>query len=83
MPAGYIDHEHPGMEGLSVLKKIRALEAQTGIFGTKGVKIVMITASNEKSDIFKAFKEQCDAYLVKPIDKSKLLEAIEKLGLID
>ena len=30
-----------------------------------------------------AFREQCDIYLVKPIDREKLNESLKSLGLID
>lgn len=77
-----LDIKMPEMGGQDVLKEIRKLEAEKGIGGLSGVKIIMITALGDHENIMKAFKEQCEAYLVKPIRKEELIKQIKSLGLL-
>jgi len=72
----------PEMDGQEALKQIRNLEKQAGIQPTDGVKVIMITALDDKKNIMTAFREQCDTYLVKPLDKLKLVATLESLNLI-
>ncbi len=71
----------PTHSGLAVLKQVRELEAAEGIGGLDGVKIVMTTGNGDAPSILKAFKEGCEAYIIKPLDREKLLSKIESLGL--
>ena len=71
----------PGMNGQEVLKEIRSFEEEMGIYGLKGVKVIMTTALDDFKTIMKAFKDQCESYLVKPIEKARLMEEMNKLGL--
>ena len=66
----------PGMNGHEVLKEIRRIEQNQGIFSTDGVKIIMITALDDLGNAFDAFHELCDAYLTKPIDKAGLIDLL-------
>ncbi len=75
-----LDITMPYMNGHEALAAIRAEENALGIGGHDGVKVIMITSTNESAHITEAFREGCEAYLVKPIDKVKLIEEIEKLG---
>ncbi|MCH8194088.1 MAG: response regulator [Planctomycetes bacterium] len=68
------------MNGHEALTAIRAAEKALGIGGHEGVKVIMTTALKESAHVMEAFREGCEAYLVKPIDKRRLLEEIEKLG---
>lgn len=77
-----LDIMMPGIDGHQVLQEIRRLEAQREVFGGAGVKVIMTTAISDPRTIMKAFKEQCEDYLIKPIDKAKLVEKIVKLGLL-
>lgn len=77
-----LDIMMPGMDGQTALKKIRELEEGRGIFSTDGAKIVMTTALGNMANLSKAFGNLCDAYLVKPIDRKKLLEELRRLDLI-
>lgn len=78
-----LDIMMPEMNGQEVLKEIRKIEQEQGVFGLDCVKIVMTTALGDSENIKRAFREQCEAYLVKPIDKKKLLNMLTQLGLID
>lgn len=77
-----LDIMMPKMDGQEALMKIRSLEKDKGIQGLSGVKVIMTTALGDNENIMTAFKEQCEAYLVKPIDKEKLLKEIRYLGLL-
>jgi len=77
-----LDIMMPDMDGQAALKQIREIEENAGIFSTSGVRIIMTTALDDRKNIMTAFKEQCDAYLVKPIDREKLLDTLRSLNLI-
>jgi len=77
-----LDIMMPEMDGQEALKEIRASEEACGVFSTAGAKIVMTTAVKNMKSVSTAFNSLCDAYLVKPIEKTKLLEALRQLGLL-
>ncbi len=77
-----LDIMMPEMDGHTVLRNIRKIEEEEGIFGRDGVKVIMVTALGDSSNILKAFNEQCEAYAVKPIEKRKLFEVLKDLGLL-
>ena len=77
-----LDIMMPEMDGHATLKEIRAFEENKGIMVGDGVKIIMTTALSDMDNKLTAVKEFCDAYLVKPIDRSKVLELIDSFGLI-
>jgi two-component system chemotaxis response regulator CheY len=76
-----IDILMPEMNGQELLKKIREYEESLEIYGMDGVKIIMTTYIGDFGNIKSAFVEQCDAYMVKPIEQSKLVEKLMELGL--
>ncbi|HNW26516.1 MAG TPA: response regulator [Candidatus Gastranaerophilaceae bacterium] len=78
-----LDIMMPEMDGQEVLKKIREFEERKGIFGSDSVKIIMTTALDDSENIKKAFREQCESYLIKPISKSKLISILKDFKLID
>ncbi len=77
-----LDIMMPEMDGQQALQKIRALETQHGLMPGRGAKVLMMTALRDKDNVMKAFREQCDGYLVKPIDKAKLLGELRQLNLV-
>jgi two-component system chemotaxis response regulator CheY len=72
----------PEMSGQEALKKIRDMEKSSGILSSDGVKIIMVTAVEDVKNIFTAFNELCDTYLVKPIDKKRLEDQLRNMKLI-
>lgn len=76
-----LDIMMPEVGGQEVLREIRTAESARGIRLGEGVKIIMTTALKDSRNVMTAFREQCDAYLVKPIDRDKLTEQLENLGL--
>lgn len=77
-----LDIMMPEMNGQEALQVLRADEEKAGILAGNGVKVVMTTALRDGDNIVESFTEACDAYLVKPIDRVKLLEELRKLELI-
>lgn len=73
----------PDRSGKDVLKAIRQEEESYDIPIGRGAKIIMTTAVDDSKTIMDAFKGNCEAYLVKPIAKVKLIEQLRKLELID
>lgn len=76
-----LDIMMPELDGHEVLKQIRAFEREQGLCGQDGVKVIMTTVRKDPKSVMQAFSEQCEAYLVKPIDRQKLYANLEKLGL--
>lgn len=56
----------PGMDGLTLTRRLRSQEA------TRGIPIVALTAFAMKRDEEKAMEAGCDAYIAKPIDTRRL-----------
>jgi len=78
-----LDIMMPEKDGQATLKDIRAIEESKGTLLGDGVKIIMVTALSSMDEKITAFKEACDAYLVKPVDRNKLINLLSTLKLID
>lgn len=76
-----LDIMMPDTDGHQALKEIRAIEAQQGV--ASPTKILMTTALSDGGNVMTAFREQCDGYLVKPIDRAKLIEHLRNFEFID
>jgi CheY-like chemotaxis protein/HPt (histidine-containing phosphotransfer) domain-containing protein len=77
-----LDIQMPDMDGHETLSAIRLLEQQHGVEGLDGAKIVMITSQHHSSHIFSAFREGCEAYVIKTNLGEKLPEEMANLGLL-
>lgn len=77
-----LDIMMPEMDGQEALRKIREEEELRGILSSNGVKIVMTTALDDPKNVIAAYQNLCDTYIIKPIQKKMLLEALRKLQLI-
>lgn len=78
----FLDIMMPEKDGQEVLEKIRQIEKMNGIMGLDGVKIVMTTALDDYNNIKKAFANQAEAYLIKPVDKDKVVKVLVDLELL-
>lgn len=68
-----LDYEMPEENGPAVLEKLHANDA------TKNIPVVFLTGISEKEKIQKALVLKPQGYLLKPIDREKLIETIKKL----
>ena len=75
-----LDIMMPEVSGHEVLQKIRGIEEAAGVPAPKGTKVIMVTALGDAKNVLAAFREGCECYLTKPLDRSKLIESLEKLG---
>ena len=71
------------MDGIEALRQIRALEGTSGILSEAGAKIIMTTSVNDAKEVFKCFRDRCDAYLVKPIELTKMIGQMKSFRLIE
>jgi two-component system, chemotaxis family, chemotaxis protein CheY len=78
-----LDIMMPKVDGVKVLKTIRNLERENGTPPDKQAKVIMITALGETEYVQQSFEIGCEAYATKPIDTEKLVQVIEKLGLLN
>ena len=77
-----LDIMMPNMDGRQALKVIRQIESEHRINGLDGVKMIMTTALGNSKNVMGAFREGCEAYIVKPVEKDKLFQEMENLGLV-
>lgn len=77
-----LDIMMPKVDGVKVLKAIRDFEVQRGILPENKVKIIIITALADTEFVNTAFDLGCEAYAAKPVDTDKLVEVMNKLGVI-
>jgi len=71
----------PRTSGRQVLQKLRAVEQEYRIDQGSAAKVIVTTALADQAEAAKAFEQGCDAYLVKPVKRHKLLAELERLGL--
>jgi len=67
------DWNMPGMEGIDLLKKVRANER------LKSMPVLLVTAEAKKEQIVEAAQAGVNGYIVKPFTSSTLKEKIEKI----
>lgn len=78
-----LDIMMPVMNGMDALSKIREKEKTMNIRPSDEVNIVMITALDTPKEVIEAFyKGGCTAYLVKPIEKEKVISTLKEINLI-
>jgi two-component system response regulator len=69
-----LDLKLPKIDGLDVLKKIRSDKR------TKLIPVVILTSSNEQSDLLSGYELGCNSYIRKPVDFNQFTETVKQLG---
>jgi DNA-binding response OmpR family regulator len=72
----------PDIDGKEVLDTLRGLERASGRPPETWSKVVMTTARDDVDAVSVSFYNLCDRYLVKPIDKARLLTCLRELKLL-
>jgi two-component system response regulator len=70
-----LDLKMPKVDGLEVLKRIRADER------ARLLPVVILTTSNEDRDRVSGYKLGANSYVRKPVDFNQFVEAVQQLGL--
>ena len=70
-----LDLKLPKVDGLEVLKKLRADER------TRRLPVVVFTSSSEEEDIIKSYNLGANSYVRKPVGFDQFLEATKQLGI--
>lgn len=78
-----LDIMMPEMDGKEALKIIRQKESEIGVKPAGEVKIVMITALDTPREVIDTYYNGgCTSYMVKPIEKVKIIGMLKELELI-
>ena len=77
-----LDIMMPNMNGHEALKLIRDCEREHGYNIGQGTKILMTTALSDHKNVMQSFKEECDGYVIKPVDKSAIAAKLKEIGLL-
>jgi two-component system, chemotaxis family, chemotaxis protein CheY len=76
----FLDIMLPELNGITTLKKIREIESQHKLSKKIKSKIIMTSAMSGKDTVLEAARSDCSAFLIKPIDKTRLYNEIRKHG---
>jgi two-component system, response regulator len=70
-----LDLKLPKVDGLSVLKQVRANAA------TRRLPVVVLTSSNEEKDIVSSYDLGANSFVRKPVDFAQFVDAARQLGV--
>lgn len=77
----FLDISMPDISGIDVLNKIRAIEKKKALTGANIVKVIMVTAHSHQDVVVGSMKAGCNNYIVKPFDRSKVVQKMKSIGL--
>jgi len=79
-----LDIKMPVMDGQETLLQLRKMEEERLVSLADATKVIMVTAIDDSKHMMKAIRQgQCEAYLTKPLDRTKLIDHLKKLNLIE
>lgn len=70
-----LDLKMPKVDGLTVLRTVKSDPA------LQPIPIVMLTSSREERDLVASYAFGANAYVVKPVDFGRFIDAVRQLGL--
>lgn len=70
-----LDIKMPKVNGLEVLHEIKSDP------DLKTIPVVMMTSSQEESDVYQSYQKGANAYVVKPVAFNEFMQTIKHLGL--
>ena len=70
-----LDLKLPKLDGLGVLKRLRAEER------TRTLPVVVLTSSSQDADVIASYNLGANSYVRKPVEFGALVEAVSSLGL--
>jgi len=70
-----LDLKLPKVDGLEVLKRLKSDPR------TQRVPVVMLTSSQEQSDVVRSYQLGVNSYIVKPVEFESFAKAVQELGM--
>jgi CheY-like chemotaxis protein len=70
-----LDLKLPKIDGMQVLQEIKGNDA------LKTIPVVVLTSSREEQDLVRSYRLGVNAYVVKPVDFHKFVDAVGELGV--
>ena len=70
-----LDLKMPRLDGLAVLREIRADD------NLRLIPVVIMTSSREEQDLIRSYELGTNAYVVKPVDFGDFMSAVKRLGI--
>ena len=79
----FLDIIMPHMDGHETLVRLREVEDRAGVAPENRMRAVMVTSMDDEANTLNAlFDGQVAAYLIKPANRSQLLDKLSVLGLL-
>lgn len=76
-----LDIVMPRLSGQDALLRIRCLEDEYKLPVEQRARLAMVTVHDDAQNMKRAFRGDCDGYLVKPVTRENLARALEGMGL--
>jgi len=70
-----LDLKLPKVDGLEVLARLKADPR------TRSIPVVMLTSSQEQSDLLESYQNGVNSYIVKPVNFEAFVQAVSELGM--
>ena len=79
----FLDIMMPQMDGMTVLRTLRGLEARKRVHAKDQVGVIMITAVNDRKTVMESHELGCIGFVFKPIDLGKLRKLLHETGFFE